>query len=75
MPIIEEEYRDFIISTPSQRVLGTIFPVYATVKNKSGFPQLAKLLKKRSGDLVEGSSPHEAMENAKRYVDELAAGR
>jgi hypothetical protein len=73
MSITEEEYRDFILTTPSQRVLGSIFPVYVRVKNKSACPQLAKLLKKRSGDLVEGPSPREAIENAKLYVDELSA--
>jgi hypothetical protein len=65
----EQESRDFTIMYPQQRILGTTFPVQVTVR--SNRDELKNLLKKKSGDIVEGASIDEAVANSKRYVDRL----
>jgi len=71
MNMIGEEYQGFTITTHEQRILGTIHPVFAEVRNKSDRPELERLLKKPSGDLVSGNSPQGAIDNAKKYIDGL----
>jgi hypothetical protein len=71
MDNIQEEHHGFVITCPAKRVLGTIFELYATIKNKPDRPDLERLLKKKSGDLVAGNTPQETIENAKRYIDAL----
>jgi hypothetical protein len=71
MDMLNEQYRGFSISCPRKRILGTVFPVFAEVRNRVDHPELEHLLRKASGDLVEGVSPLQAIENARRYVDGL----
>jgi hypothetical protein len=71
MDNVYEEYRGFVIICPSKRILGTIFPVQATVIANPDRQELKKLLGKQSGDVVNGNSPQDAIDNAKRHIDKL----
>jgi hypothetical protein len=64
------DYRGFAIIYPTKRIF-TTFPVQATVKVKWNNSELERLLKSKSGDVIDGNSPEDAVLNAKRYVDRL----
>jgi hypothetical protein len=51
------------------RILGTVFPVQVTVRSYD--EKCGNLLKKKSGDIIEGDSIDSALENAKTHVDGL----
>ena len=63
-----EDHRGFTITHPTKKIFTTM-PVQVTVRGVGENARSA--LRKKSGDIIEGSSVEEAVENAKAYINDI----